>query len=586
MFNSKKEKLFDVTKKEFTSEGTKTSTMTLPENPFLRSGMKNSFETKSGNGSFKLSSSGSDFVDDFSNLSGYKKPRSFNEVSNTMSTLWANNEDLAVRMALYSRMITRTIQLSDGSKTEESQRGQGLKNEGIMRFLWLAVYQEDTFWKNVDLLIAVGSWKDIFTLLSLDLQYNGWEGRVLDWEKFGKLILAGLENSNTSELVKKYLPQIKAKSKAKTLQSQANTLIGKWLCSLLFGTKANNESTYKQYRVLKSKGTAHQWQQLISQGKHNLVDFDSVHGRALSKLVSGKYLKNQGLETKYQEWISAKPTAKFTGYVYELFKPLGTSTHMSVGSLERYKIDTINKQFLELVDKAKNGLTENENGLIGVMDTSASMTSEVPGTGVSSYSVAKSLTLFMSYMLEGRFSDCYLEFSRGTVMKQWKGSTPIEKLCNDNSSVIDGTNFLSVADHFGKILKEGVNENEFPSGIVCFSDGEFDRSSGWGNNGGLDTQKSTFHNLKTKLKSYGFSKKYVDNFKVILWDIRNGYYSTDTKTKFEDFADTPNLFHISGLDASALAFLTGTKKLESIPKNSDELFLAAMNQEVLNMVEI
>ena len=76
----------------------------------------------------------------------------------------------------------------------------------------------------------------------------------------------------------------------------------------------------------------------------------------------------------------------------------------------------------------------------------------------------------MSYLLEGKFNNCYLEFSNNTIMKQWKGDSPIDQLCNDNSSIVAGTNFLSVADHFGKILKEGIPESEFPKGIVCFSD--------------------------------------------------------------------------------------------------------------------
>ena len=88
-----------------------------------------------------------------------------------------------------------------------------------------------------------------------------------------------------------------------------------------------------------------------------------------------------------------------------------------------------------------------------------------------------------------------------------------------------------------------------------------------------------------RLSSFGFSKEYVNNFQVILWDIPNGYYGK-SQTAFESFADTPNLFHISGLDGSALAFLTGVNGQVSVPKNSDELFLAAMDQQVLQMIEI
>ena len=572
MFNSKQIQLFQTTKK------TSGNTMSVPDNPFLRAGMKKSVTTNGlGNGATKLTTTGSDFVDDFGKVTNYKAPRSFEEISKIVSLQWSQNKLLTICMIFYIRMITRVTQLFNGDKTSESMRGQGLKHEGIFRMIWVAINAPDTFWKNIGLFISIGSWKDIITMLSYDLQYNGWNNRQLNWDEFGRLILSGLENPNHSELIKKYLPQIKSNSQCTTLEAQADNLIGKWICSLLFGTKGEESgTTYKKYRLLKSKGTAHQWQQLISQGKHNLIDFNTVHGRALSKMVSSKYLANQGLTEKYSKWIDSKPVAKYTGYVYELFTPLGTSTNMLARNLKPHEKATINKQFLNLVEIAKNGMNKEDSGFIGVLDTSSSMTSLVPGTKVSAYSVGKSLTLFMSYLLEGKFNNCYLEFSNNTIMKQWKGDSPIDQLCNDNSSIVAGTNFLSVADHFGKILKEGIPESEFPKGIVCFSDGCFNSTR---------NNKSNFNNLKSRLLQFGFSKNYVDNFKVILWDIPNNYYGK-SQTAFEDFADTPNLFHISGLDASALAFITGTKSMKSIPKNSDELMQAALSQEVMKLIEI
>ncbi|WP_219119438.1 hypothetical protein, partial [Klebsiella pneumoniae] len=152
----------------------------------------------------------------------------------------------------------------------------------------------------------------------------GWEGRQLNWKKFGDLVLSGLENSNSSELVKKYLPQIKANSACKTVEAQADNMIAKWVCSLLFGNKGESTgSTYKQYRKLKNSGTAHEWQKLISQKNFDAIDFGKIHGRALSKLVQSKFLFNQKLSDKYAAWITSPETkdVKYTGFVHELFAP-------------------------------------------------------------------------------------------------------------------------------------------------------------------------------------------------------------------------------------------------------------------------
>lgn len=584
MFEQKKSSLFASSSKSSSVE--KTTTM-VSSNPFVKAGLKESVKTTSlGNGALKYTSSGSDFVDQFGKVTNYKKPRSYAEISKDMGILFAQNRLLTLALTFYIRMITRVVQFFDGTKTTTTQRGQGLKHEGIFRNIWLALNASETFWKNITLFISVGSWKDIITMLSYDLQYNGWKDRKLDWDKFGALLLAGLENPNTSNLVKKYLPQIKANSQCKTIEAQADNMIAKWICALLFGSKEEETgSTYKKYRKLKTSGTAHEWQKLISQNNLLEINFDSVHGRALSQLVSGKFLAKNHLEEKYQAWIASKPVAKYTGFVYELFMPLGVGHSQTTNGLKPYQIETMNKQFYQVIETAKKGL-KGKNPFIVVVDSSGSMGGTVPGTKSTAYSVAKTMALYFSYLLEGQFKDAFLEFNSQTQMKVWKGSTPVEKLCNERSSINGNTNFLSVGDHFGQILKSGVPESEFPSGILCVSDGCFN-STGYGSVG-MTGNKSNFKQLLVKLKTYGFSDEYIANFKVVLWDIPNSYYGK-TQTAFEDFADAPNLFHMSGLDGSAIAFLTGVESPTgevSIPRTSEELFLAAMNQEVLNMLEV
>ena len=580
MFDSKKTSLFKTERTTSAQNQSSSASTMVTNNSFLREGLKEaSATTNLGNGALKYTTTGSDFVDQFGKVSNYKKPRSFSEISKDQSTIWSQNKMLTMALLFYIRMITRTVQLFSGQRTSTTQRGQGLKHEGIFRMIWVAINAPESFWKNITLFISVGSWKDIFTMLSYDLQHHGWEGRKLDWGKFGQLILAGLENPNTSELVKKYLPQIKANKQCKTLEAQADNIIAKWICSLLFGTDGHDApegraSDYKKYRKLKTSGTAHEWQQLISQKKLLEINFDTVHGRALAQLVSGKFLSNNNLEDKYEEWISAKPIAKYTGYVYELMAPVKQGYYNA--HLKKYQEDTINKQFYGLIETAKNGMND-QSSLIVVVDSSSSMTSQAIGAKVSSYDVAKSMALYFSYLLKGEFAKSYMEFADGCEMRFWKGSTPVQNLQNDRCEAYGSTNFQSVADTFVRLKQKGVPESDFPTGILCVSDGCF--------NSTRDNQ-SNFKTLISKLRAAGFSEDYVNNFKVILWDIPNGYYGGDSQTSFEDFADTPNLFHMSGFDGSAIAFILGTEYNPTTPKTSEELFLAAMNQEILSLLEV
>lgn len=561
MFTTKKTSLFEVPGKQTTST-----------NAFVNSGMKKSAETFSGNGAIKYSTTGNEFVDQFSKLGEYKQPRSFDNISSDMSKLWAINPVLTVMFTLFIRMITRVVQFFTGERTSVPQRGAGLKHEGIMRMIWIAIWHPDTFYKNINLFILAGSWKDLIVMLQYDLIYNGWKDRKLNWNTIGQLIIAGLENPNTSNLVKKYLPQIKARSKCTTVESQADTIIAKWLCSLLFSKGVDTEAAnvYKQYRKLKTSGTAHDWQKLISQHKMLQIDFNTVHGRALAQLVSSKFITNQGLESKYEEWLASKPIAKYTGYVTELFKDIRKIS-------KKYQIDTLNKQFAGLVETAKKG-AKLGTSLIVVRDTSGSMGSPATGTTQSAYDIAKALALFFSEMLpQGHFANTWIEFNYNAKMHQWKGSTPYEKWNNDHTSYIGSTNFQSVIDLFIQIKQKGINESEFPTGILCISDGEFN-----------PTQLCTT-NVKTalrKLRDAGFSEEYISKFQIVLWNLRSYAYGNTAGNKFETYGNVENVYYFSGYDGSIIAFLTGVEHQEVQPKNASELFTAAMNQELLNKVEI
>lgn len=561
MFNTKQTQLFETKKATTLSKGNVDSI-------FVSAAKKKSVETRSGNGALKLSSTLDSFVDQFGKLGTYKAPRSFAEIEKDCETLWADNKLDTVKFTGYLRTIPRKVQLSDGSVTSEPQKGGELKHEPIMRMIWLSQKAPDVFWKNIGLFVSLGSWHDIFTMLQYDLVYNGWENRKLNWKRFGDLILSSLENKNTLDLVKKYLPQIKARSLCKTVESQANCMIAKWICSLLFGEK-ENASSYKAYRKLKTSGTAHDWQKLISQRQFDKISFDKIHGRALNLLVRSKFLKNQNLSDKYAKWVGdPKTVVKYTGFVHELF---GKLPH-SLSSLAQYEKDTINKQFATLVEKGKSEKKENQANFIVVRDTSGSMGSMATGTTMSCFNIAKALALYFSEFLTGRFTDSWIEFNDDAKMHSWKGETPLEKWYNDHSGYIGSTNFQSVVNLFATLKRQGISESEFPTGILCISDQEYNPSS---------LNKTNVQTSRETLIASGFSEEYVDKFQIVLWNLQSNFYGKGTGEKFETTANEKGCFYFSGYSPSVITFLTGYEILT--PR---QLFEQAMDQQILNLMTL
>ena len=529
--------------------------------------------TTSGNGALKLTSTGDPFVDQFGLISQYRQLRPYSSISKDMQELWDIDPMYTLKLLFYIRLITRKVKFSNGTETSKVQKGAGLRHESFMRMLWLAVNHSDTFYKNLPLFITIGSWKDIIQLMSYDLQYHGWDNKVLDFDKMSDFILAGLENPNTCNLVKKFLPTIKSKSKCTTLESQADSMIGKFLAHKLFGDgefspKLHSNNSYCLYRKLKSSGTAHEWQQMISRSQFN-IDFSKVHGRALALLVSGKYLKNHNLEKDYEDWIKKQPVAKFTGFVYELFKGLSSSSPF-------YKKYTIDKQFENLIQTAKEG-SSTESSFIVARDISGSMNSNVPGLSISSNDVAKSIALYFSYLLKGKFANSYIEFSHKPVLKYWEGDSPTDKYLKNINYCFGDTNFLGIADLFIEIYKHTPIE-KFPKGLICISDGEFNAPK---------SNKTNFQTFKTRLLKAGFPKDYVDDFKIVLWDIPNNFYShAEIRPKFESYADAPNFFYMGGFDPAGITFLLGGEENKSVPKTPRELFETAMNQEIMDYIQM
>lgn len=549
--------MFDVKKVKFYGE----------EAPKTSDSKEIVYDTTSGNGSLKLFSTGNPFVDDFGTIAKYRQPREIQEVFRTMEELWSINPILCLKESVYLRMITRDTKLFDGIKVKSI--GQGLKAEFFSRLMWLAVYQPETFKKNLPLFIAAGSWDDLFELMRLDLSYehdgNKYK-RALDWKFVGAFIMEGLKDPEQCELIKKFLPTIKAAKYCTTKRSQCSNYIGKWLAKLLFGSEDKVKANI-QYQKLKSSGTAHEWQQLISQKKFDKLDFSKIPGRALNILANSNFLSNHGLEESFAKWVLEQPKAKFTGFVYELFKP----------ARKEYQKELINRQFMTLVDKAKE--QQDRTKFICCLDTSGSMGSACYGLpNTTSLNVAKSIALYFSYLLDPLFSG-YLEFSGTVDLQTWEGDTPYDKFFHRDYGSWGTTNFLGVADWFVKTKKDlNLSEELFPNGVICISDGEFNSYSG--------QFDSNFKEFKRRLAE-AFSQVFVDNFKLVLWDIPNTFYSNKPESKFESLADESNFFYISGFDPAGITFLTGKTPVDRpAPKTAEELFEAAMNQELLNLLKV
>ena len=184
------------------------------------------------------------------------------------------------------------------------------------------------------------------------------------------------------------------------------------------------------------------------------------------------------------------------------------------------------------------------------------------------------MALYFSYVLKGKFANTFLEFESTCNIKSFDGETPMEKWRTEVGKHWGSTNFLSVAKCFANLKKKGYDESEFPTGVLAISDGEMNRA--------VNNRRTNFEAFKEILCEAGFSNEYVDNFKIVLWDIYRGQ-----SPKFETLADEENFFIMSGFDGSGISFIFGEpEKKKPAPKTPEELLNIALSQEILELLKL
>jgi hypothetical protein len=523
------------------------------------------------NGALSYNTSGSELADQFGKA-GAHRGRSIEDVCDDQMKLWDENPEAALRFPFYLRMITRKTRIGKQTITENVQRGQGARDESFKRLLWIAKNHKDVFNKNIWILPVVGSWKDVWTLMHYDVIYDF---MCIDRSVMFELINAGLRSSAHSELVKKFMPRIKASSKCVTDWTKNTNQFAKEFAKY-------NSLSYKEYNHLKTSGTAHEFQKLISNGMFNDINWKAVPGRALSILTDGKFLANHNLEETYTDWVLSQSTVKFTGYPFELARDI--NKYYNVSDMPMYKKATIDKQFEELIEKASDG-DNNFGNVWCALDTSGSMKTPVAGE-TTAFDVCISLGIFFSTLNKGAFHKNVVMFDDESHTLSLKGGfCDMWQQINNERTAWGSTNFQSVIDLMCKVRKENpqLNLDDYPQTILVVSDMQFNPVDYY--YGHCVTEEEIETNLEAmKRKLYEhFPSEFVDSMKFIWWQV-NG----SAKDVPATMADGGN-YLISGFDGSIVTMLLGGEVVENAKKEGrtptmSEIIDAALNQEVLQRV--
>lgn len=525
---------------------------------------------KTEKGALSHVTSGKESLDYFAKVGTYRG-RDPKEVMKDLDKAWKEDPLLAVSILFYARMVTRTTK--GFFESTKVQKGQGIKDEFIKGLAYLEAKHPDILEKNLWLVPLVGSWKDLW----YDSAASKYSHYVAP-EKVYALVKRGIGDAYNRPLIAKYLPRIRS---SKNVKNDRHKRMNTWaigLCKHL-GWSA------QEYRKFKSDPTnnAHLWQKQMCGKYWKDIDFGKIPGKALFQMVNKKgkdkqtTLERNGLVEAYDKWLDTQPVAKFTGYVYELFKVVEASRFNRSG-MSKIQKKTLDKQFEGLIELAKKDGREGLGGNVWcALDTSGSMSSSVADR-LSAYDVCVSLGVYFSSLNEGAFKDHVVMFDAVSKILKLPATGFVDK-CNtiiQASTAWGGTNFQSVVDEIVKVRKANplIPISEYPETLLVVSDMQFDKV---GNN-----KKTNYEAMMKKLSAVG-----LGNMKVIWWYVTGR--GKDVPNNFDD----EGVAMISGFDPAIVSTILGgeTTKIDTTTGKVRALtpmenMLKALDQEVLNQLKV
>lgn len=497
-------------------------------------------------------------LDYFSKCGTYQK-RTQEQVSTDMVRIFSENSDTATKLVFGTRLITRKPKIDNPEINASVASGYGRRDEFYKAIVWMNSFATDILYNNLDLIPLFGSWKDFLNEPLIN---------TLKCEAVYSLFYNNLDD----HLVRKYLPQIRSKSRTRSVRDKARSAWAQGFCKFI-------GLSHKDYRKIKSVGEAHVWQKLASQNLWDKVNFNSIPGKAFFNLIhrTGKdkrsALARHNQIERLKSWLVTQNNVKFTGYPYEL----AAAARRAADDLS---IFMVNKQFKTLLEQMKGHSLGN---VLCALDTSGSMDSEVLPK-VKAVDICVSMGVSFSMMNIGWFKDTVCMFDSTSEFKKLYGGFA-ERIKQIPANAMGSTNFQSIIDLLVTTRTKcpEIPVSEYPDTILCISDMEFNPVEtiyNWKTGRLIKQEMTNYEASMKKLKSVG-----LPDVRIIWWCV-NGQTTSDFPATMND----PGCYMISGFDPVNLKSLMGQEVKDKMSPKATvtpmEGFNNWLNQAIFSLIKV
>jgi hypothetical protein len=482
---------------------------------------------------------------DYWSKAGAYQGRPQEAVNSDMARIFADDESVALAVVFALRLITRTPNVAG---IDEVQTGYGRKDEFFKALNWLCDHRPHLVTENLHLIPVFGCWKDF-------LQFP-----LIDRDDLREAVYDLVRANLGDDLLRKYLPTIYSTGKKRRRKSKSvvrcHTERAIKLRDWARGLCRHLGITFAEYRRLKREGAAHLWQQQMSAGAWDDINFNGIPGRAMLFHTSrkGKHdrktvFERHGQVERLRRWVLEQPTVKFTGYPYELTR---AASHRNNPSLVQKLV--YNRQFLSLLEPMKGHRLGN---VLCALDTSGSMQCRVV-PNVSAYDICLSMGLCFSALNVGHFKDAVVAFSDVSRLVTLKGEF-CDRLYQIESMTTawGSTNFQSVIDLLVRIRQQHpeIPRDEYPETLLVISDMQFNPTG--------KNRQTNYETAMRKLHAVG-----LGDLRIIWWFVNGA--GTDFPVQMNEKGmyliggfDPNNVKALMGLNSGKQDFVASERKEES-----------------------
>ena len=360
------------------------------------------------------------------------------------------HEELAVKCLFYIRDV---------------RGGQGERRFFRVCFRWLAQNHPEVAKRNLIHLAEYGRYDDLYCV----------EGTAIENHMF--------------EIIKNQLALDVA-----SLQAGPNvsvSLLGKWLKSenasspetkrLGNRTRIYLGLTHKAYRDLLSalRRRINIVERLMSENRWNEIEFDKIPSKA-GLIYKNAFAKQDA--DRYKEFMASKETKVNAGvnYPYEMVREVTKHLNHCYWEDDYEWTEEERNALQKFWDNQKDYLQGKKCSLIGVIDTSGSMTS-ASGNNVKPIDVAISIGMYVAERLSGPFKNHFITFASHPQLIEIEGIDFVDKVKRVyDKNLVDNTNLRAVFDLIKSIaLMPDVKPEDVPHKLVVVSDMEIDGGSYW-----------------------------------------------------------------------------------------------------------